>query len=54
MAASVLAGAATHALHAQPAWHVVALSVPGVVVGAQIGPRIGHQLPARAMERVLV
>jgi uncharacterized membrane protein YfcA len=53
LAVSVLAGTATHALQAQPAWHVVALSVPGVVVGAQIGPRIGHHLPARAMERVL-
>lgn len=50
---SVLAGAATHALQAEPAWSVVVLSVPGVFVGAQIGPRIAHLLPARAMERGL-
>ncbi len=53
LAISVLAGAVTHALQAQPAWHVVSLSIPGVVVGAQIGPRISHLLPAKAMERGL-
>jgi hypothetical protein len=50
---SALVGAATHALQAEPAWSVVALSIPGVLVGAQIGPRIGRLLPTRAMERGL-
>ena len=53
LAVSVLAGAATHALQAQPVWSVVSLSVPGVAVGAQIGPRLGRRLPADIMERVL-
>ena len=46
-------GAGIHSLSAQPAWHVVVWSVPGVIVGAQIGPRVSGKLPALIAERIL-
>ena len=46
-------GAAVHALHAQPVWHVVAWSIPGVLLGSTIGSRVGKHLPAKAMEKAL-
>ncbi|MEE8372834.1 MAG: sulfite exporter TauE/SafE family protein [Dehalococcoidia bacterium] len=45
--------AAVHALAAQPAWHVVMWSIPGVIIGAQIGPRLAGKVPAHVAERVL-
>ena len=44
-------GAAIHALSAEPAWHVVVWSIPGVLIGSTIGSRIGRYLPARIMEK---
>lgn len=46
-------GAAVHALHAEPAWNVVAWSIPGVLVGSTLGSRLGKYLPAKVMEKVL-
>lgn len=46
-------GAAVHALHAEPAWHVVVWSVPGVLLGSTLGSRIGKYLPAKVMEKAL-
>jgi len=46
-------GAAVHALHAKPAWDVVAWSIPGVLVGSTLGSRVGKHLPASVMEKVL-
>lgn len=46
-------GAAVHALHAEPAWNVVAWSIPGVLVGSTLGSRLGKYLPAKIMEKVL-
>jgi len=46
-------GALVHALHAEPAWHVVVWSVPGVLIGSTLGSRIGKYLPAKVMEKVL-
>ncbi len=47
------AGAAIHALHAQPVWHVVGWSIPGVLIGSTIGSRLGKYLPAAIMEKAL-
>ena len=47
------AGAAIHALHAQPLWHVVGWSIPGVLIGSTIGSRLGKYLPAATMEKAL-
>jgi uncharacterized membrane protein YfcA len=43
-------GAVVHALTATPVWWVVAWSIPGVLVGGQIGTRVGKYLPADLME----
>ena len=50
---TVFFAAGIHALVAQPAWHVVIWSVPGVSVGAQIGPRLQGKLPPNIAERIL-
>lgn len=50
---TVLFAAAVHALVAEPAWHVVIWSIPGVVVGAQIGPRLSGKVPSHIAERIL-
>ena len=46
-------GAEMHALSAQPAWHVVVWSIPGVLIGSTIGSRVGKYLPCRIMEKGL-
>ena len=50
---TVFFAAGVHALSAQPAWHVVMWSIPGVIIGAQIGPRLQGKVPAHVVERVL-
>lgn len=50
---TVLFAAAVHALSAQPAWAVVIWSIPGVIIGAQIGPRLSGKVPSHIAERVL-
>jgi len=50
---TVLFAAGAHAITAEPAWHVVVWSVPGVIVGAQIGPRLAGKVPERIAERIL-
>jgi len=40
-------------LVAEPAWYVVVWSIPGVIVGAQIGPRLAGKIPTHIAERVL-
>ncbi|MFQ5747167.1 MAG: sulfite exporter TauE/SafE family protein [Gemmatimonadota bacterium] len=47
------AGAAVHALNAEPPWHVVGWSIPGVLVGSAIGSRVGRHLPSHLMEKLL-
>ncbi len=47
------AGAVIHALHAQPVWHVVGWSIPGVLIGSTIGSRLGKYLPGEIMEKAL-
>lgn len=42
-----------HALSARPAWHVVVWSIPGVIVGAQLGPRLQGKVSPRLAEKVL-
>lgn len=42
-----------HSLVAQPAWHVVVWSIPGVIIGAQIGPRIPGKVSPQIAQRVL-
>ena len=44
------AGAAVHALNATPVWHVVAWSIPGVLVGGTVGTRVGKHVPSEIME----
>ncbi len=46
-------GAGMHALSAQPAWHVVVWSIPGVLIGSTIGSRVGKYLLCRFMEKGL-
>lgn len=50
---TVFFAAGVHALSAEPAWHVVVWSIPGVIIGAQIGPRLEGKLPPNIAERVL-
>jgi len=50
---TVFFAAGVHALSAQPAWHVVVWSIPGVMIGAQVGPRLEGKVAGRAAERVL-
>lgn len=50
---TVFFAAGVHALSAQPAWHVVIWSIPGVMIGAQIGPRLQGKVPPVIAERVL-
>ena len=53
LAVVAAAGAAIHALHAQPVWHVVGWSIPGVLIGSTIGSRLGKYLPGEIMEKAL-
>lgn len=50
---TVFFAAGVHALAAQPAWHVVIWSIPGVITGAQIGPRLSGKVPPHITERIL-
>lgn len=50
---TVFFAAGVHALVAEPAWHVVVWSIPGVIIGAQIGPRLAGKVPPQTAERVL-
>ena len=50
---TVFFAAGIHALGGEPAWHVVVWSIPGVITGAQIGPRIQGKIPANLAERLL-
>lgn len=50
---TVFFAAGVHALVAEPAWYVVIWSIPGVIIGAQIGPRLAGKIPTHIAERVL-
>lgn len=50
LAITAAVGATIHAASATPVWHVVAWSVPGVVVGSTVGSRFGKHLPDDLME----
>jgi len=50
---TVFFAAGVHALEAEPAWYVVVWSIPGVIIGAQIGPRFAGRIPTRITERVI-
>ena len=34
-------------------WHLVAYTVPAVIIGGQIGPRLQGKVPQRTMERAI-
>lgn len=53
LALTATLGAAIHAMSAQPAWHVVGWSIPGVLVGSTVGSRVGRHLPAGLMVKIL-
>lgn len=53
LAIVALVGAGIHALAAEPPWHVVGWSIPGVLVGSTIGSNVGKHLPGPALERGL-
>ncbi|MBT3362076.1 MAG: sulfite exporter TauE/SafE family protein [Chloroflexi bacterium] len=42
-----------HALNAKSAWNVIVWSVPGVMIGAQFGPRIQKKIPPNTSKLVL-
>ena len=48
-----LIGAGIHALAAEPPWHVVGWSTPGVLIGSAIGNNVGKHLPGPSMEKGL-
>lgn len=50
---SVFFAAGIHALAGEPAWYVVVWSIPGVIIGAQIGPRLQGKVPANIAQRFL-
>ena len=50
---TVFFAAGIHALGGEPVWHVVAWSIPGVVAGAQIGPRLQGLVPAAIAHHAL-
>ncbi len=50
---TVFFAAGIHATAGKPAWHVVAWSIPGVVLGAQIGPRLQGLVPSEVAHRAL-
>jgi uncharacterized membrane protein YfcA len=50
---TVFFAAGVHALSAEPAWYVVVWSIPGVIIGAQIGPRLEGKVPPAMAERIL-
>ncbi len=53
LAIVALVGAGIHALAAEPPWHVVGWSIPGVLIGSTIGSGVGKYLPGPAMEKGL-
>lgn len=53
LAITAVVGAAIHALAAQPPWHVIAWSIPGVLVGSTLGSGVGKYIPSSVMEKVL-
>lgn len=50
---TVFFAAGIHAFAGEPAWYVVVWSIPGVIVGAQIGPRVQGKVPSHVAERAL-
>lgn len=50
---TILFAVGIHILGASPAWHVVIWSIPGVIIGAQIGPRLQGKVPSHISERIL-
>jgi uncharacterized membrane protein YfcA len=53
LAITAVVGASIHALAVQPAWQVVAWSIPGVLVGSMLGSWAGKYVPSSVMEKVL-
>ena len=50
---TVFFAAGIHAIGGEPAWHVVVWSIPGVVLGAQIGPRLQRAIPSTLAARIM-
>ena len=50
---TVFFAAGIHAITGEPAWHVVVWSIPGVILGAQIGPRLQRLIPADLAQRLM-
>ncbi|NBC30372.1 MAG: TSUP family transporter [Spirochaetes bacterium] len=53
LAITAAVGAGIHALSATPVWHVVAWTIPGVLIGSTVGSTISKHLPGKVMEKVL-
>ena len=50
---TVFFAAGIHAIAGEPVWHVVVWSIPGVILGAQIGPRLQRLIPATLASRMM-
>ena len=50
---TVFFAAGIHAIGGEPAWHVVVWSIPGVMLGAQIGPRLQKIVPESLASRLM-
>ncbi len=50
---TVFVAAGIHAIGGEPAWHVVVWSIPGVMLGAQIGPRLQKIVPESLASRLM-
>jgi uncharacterized membrane protein YfcA len=50
---TVFFAAGIHAFAGEPSWPVVLWSIPGVILGAQIGPRLQRLIPADLAKRLM-
>lgn len=53
MALTVFAGAGTHLLLGRPLWNLALWTIPGAVVGGQLGSYLASRLPSEALGRWL-
>lgn len=53
MALTVIAGASTHALAGRPVWKLLIWSVPGAILGGQIGSHLASRINPDALKKVL-
>ncbi len=53
MAATVLAGATTHVLIGEPLWRLAIWTIPGAMLGGQLGSSLASRTPPRRLRQWL-